>query len=183
MSYFMYVKGLSELEKQENWDRARDLLYKSWKSDTQSCEKLVRLMAECWYVLSLWDCSIKTENLCQKMFMDNLIECTHYGLSNSMDCHRFLCVGGYMISTLPHLFYNNDTGNSYTEWEKQGMTMLQKSRNLDSSDLIAKIFYLGFTTNLTEYDESKRLIQPHLEELFPKKTAIEEYFADILSIH
>ena len=179
--YFLDVDFLADLESQEKWEEARSLLQKNWEEDRQNSKKLVRLISECWYVLSLWDCCIKTEGLSFDVFKSTLMECTEFGLRNFENDPSFLCITGYMISLFPYLFYDETKGDRYTEWESKGKEMLLNSNMLNPDDIVARILFLGTTSDYTEYNEKKVLIFSMLEKYFPNDTAIELYFRDILS--
>jgi len=180
-NYFLAVDFLVELESQEKWEEACYLLQKIWEEDKLNSKKLVRLISECWHVLSLWDFGIKTEGLSFQIFQSMLMECTEFGLRNFENDPYFLCTTGYMISLFPHLFYEWRDGDRYAEWESKGKKMLLKSNRLNPDDVIAKILYLGITSNFTKYNEAKALISSALVEYFPNETAIEVYFKDILN--
>ena len=183
MSYFIEVDGLEDLEKQEKWEEARSLLDDEWKDDKLNSDKLLRLLSECWYVLSLWDCCINTEKLSSQAFQDTLIECMNFGLSNFGNAPRFLCVAGYMASILPYLFYNSGSGDLFVEWEQKGIEMLRKSSDLDPNDLVAKTLYLGTSAHSSEYAEAEKCLSSQLSRLFPNETAIEMYFKDTSGDH
>ncbi len=182
MSYFMSIDGLRNLEQEEKWEEARANLYHIWIGDMQNGDKLIRLLSECWYVLSLWDCSINTRSLSEQLFKDTLIECTQYGLLNLELYPKFLCVAGYMASMLPYLFYNDNIDALYSEWEQKGKEMLRKAARLDYNDKVAEVLSLGLEADLSEYAKSKEQLSYQLTDLFPNETAIETYFIDILTV-
>jgi hypothetical protein len=184
MSYFINVEGLYDLEEKERWEEARLLLLNIWKEDKLNSKKLIRLLAECWYVLSLWDCCIKTEDLSFQVFQETLIECTEFGLKNLKNNSQFLCVAGHMISIFPYLFYIDDADGLYTEWEQRGIDMLCRAYEIDPDDKIIEVFNLGCASDLyNEYNKAKNLLLSRLESLFPGKTELEIYFKNTLSIH
>lgn len=63
MGCFMDIEFLNGLENEEKWNDARELLYNAWKNDKNNSGLFIRLLSECWHVLSLWDCCINNENL------------------------------------------------------------------------------------------------------------------------
>ena len=184
MRYFIDIKCLSDLEKQEKWEEARKMLYRTWERDKQNSEKLIRLLSECWYVLSLWDCCISNEGLSYQVFQNTLVECIEFGLNYHNDNSRFLCIAGYMASVLPLVFCTDNTDSAYTEWEQRGIDMLRKSCEIDHDDPLSKVLYLGTTTlSITEYNNIKRQLLPEISSFFPSDTALEKYFKDILSVN
>ena len=186
MIYFIHVEHLLELEKQEEWEAIRVLLFEKWKYNPISVEILVRLLSECWYILSEWDYSFHNKGLSFLTFQNTLIECTEFGIKNFITHSRFLCIAGYMISMSPYLFYaDNKMHNSdllYAEWEKKGLEMLRRSCVIGPADSVAKVLSLGSTSNLSDYNEAKKTLHPELSAIFPGETVIELYFKDVLSI-
>ena len=180
MSYFINVENLFDLEKQEKWEDARKLLYKLWEGDKFNCDKLIRLFSECWYVLSLWDCCLSKENISFQAFQNTLIECIEFGFENFMNNSRFLCIAGYMISTLPHLFLLKGMDSSYIEWEQKGIDMLRKSNEIDPNDRISEILNLGMKFDFDRYNKVKRLFILDLNDSLLNETAIEVYFKNVL---
>ena len=183
MNYFINIEWLHDLEKQEKWEKIRKMLYNEWDKNKNDSDMLIRLISECWYVLSFWDCSICKEGLSFQMFKNTLIECTEFGINNFTDNSRFLCITGYMISILPHLFYFNNDNDLFIEWEQKGIEMLRKSHELDPDDHVAQILNFNITSEIIEQNKVKDLLLPELLGLFPNNTAIEKYFIDILSVH
>ena len=179
MSCFISVEGLADLERQGKWEDARQLLHKEWTHDKLNSGKLIRLLSECWYVLSLWDCSIYTKNLSYKKFKETIVECAEFGRRNFNNDDRFLCVAGYMASILPNLFYNDDMDDLYSEWEQKGKDMLLRAARISPDNLICKVLYLGTKGVSEEYSEAKTQLATRLNDFFPGSTAIEEYFKDI----
>ncbi len=182
MKYFQYVDGLYALEQAEKWDEARILLDRRWKEDKPCCAKLIRLLAECWYVLSLWDCRIDTEMLDYQTFQSALLECTEYGMSKCSENPKFLCLAGYMIAMLPHLFCLNGEEASYSHWEKEGLDLLKKARGYVPQDPVVKLLYLGFVADKETLRREKAHAAHEISELFSGKTAVETYFYSILTV-
>lgn len=181
MSCFIDVEGLIELEKQEKWEDARQLLYNEWASDKLNSGKLLWLLSESWYVLSLWDSCIDTEGLSYKKLKNTVCECTEFGLQKFQDDMSFLCIVGYMASILPYLFYGDEAGDLYSEWEQKGRDMLLRATRVATDNLISKVLYLGSQGTSEEYLTAKIQLRPMLGDIFVGHTAIEEYFRDILS--
>lgn len=179
-NYFMPVQDLVKLEKQQDWELARAVLYQIWEEDKENADKLIRVLSECWYVLSLWDCCIETDNLSYSVFQGTLRECMEFGEEKFQDNTKFLCITGYMLSLLPHLFYNSEPGFLYEKWEEKGREMLQKACESDNSDVVAKVLYYGGISFRGAYCQGKVDIASVVEDIFPEQTAIEQYFKEIL---
>ncbi|MCL2572884.1 MAG: hypothetical protein FWE11_10850 [Defluviitaleaceae bacterium] len=187
MRYFIDCKLLSNLERQGEWENARKLLYNEWINDIDNGGRLVRLLSECWYILSEWDTGlIDDADLSFQTVQNTLIEGVEFGIANLSDDSRFLCITGYMISLFPYLFYVNDSNHNtdvlYAEWEQRGFDMLQKAHEINPNDRVAKTLNLGKSMSMTEYNEAKIALKPELQYLFPGDTAIELYFKDTLGM-
>lgn len=182
MRYFQNVDGLSDLEKQERWEDARLLLYKNWMYNKICANSLIRLLAECWYVLSLWDCCIDTEHLSFQAFQDTLLETVTYGIEHFSNCQKFLCMAGYMIYMLPYLFCTEHSNISYSDWENTGIHMLHRAKNCMPHDAVSDILNLGLSSDQVAFRKAKEKLSSELDNLFPKETAVEGYFNNILSI-
>ena len=180
MAFFIEVDGLLELEQHEDWGAARRLLYELWDKDKDNLDMLLRLMAECWYVLSEWGCCIPHERLSREDFGDSLISCTEYGLQHFKSDPRFLCMAGYMILLFPGEFYKENTDENYPKWEQIGMDLTSEAYMLFPEDAFVRLNYFGtWETTEKEYYVAQSEIYPVLDEIFPRKTAIEEYFNSI----
>lgn len=182
MRYFQNVEGLSDLEKQERWEDVRLLLYRNWGHDKTCANSLIRLLAECWYILSLWDCCIDTEHLSFQAFQNTLLETVTYGMEHFSNCQKFLCMAGYMIDTLPYLFCTEHSNISYSDWENAGIHMLQKAKNCTAHDVVADILNQGLSSDQVAFCKAKEALSSELDNLFPRETAVETYFNDILRI-
>ncbi len=132
-------------------------------------------------MLTEWDCCIQNENLSFDSFKETLIDVTQYGLTRLNTNVDFLWVTGYMISLFPYLFYNGEANGLYSEWEQKGKDMLLLATQTEPDNLIFKVLYLGTQGVSDEYSTAKTKLAPHLNDVFPEGTAIEEYFKDILS--
>lgn len=178
---FLKVQGLLELERAEKWDEARNLLFDLWNNDKDNIDKLCRVVAECWYVLTEWDCCINNEDLSFDSFKETLIEATQYGLARFDKDADFLWIAGYMISLFPYLFYDVTSNSMYLEWEQKGKNMLSISTQMDPDNLISKVLCLGAQGTSEDYVAAKKNLSTMLEDIFDGHTAIEVYFKDILS--
>ena len=179
---FLVVQGLLELEKAEKWDQAKTLLYNLWYSDKGNVDKLCRVIAECWFVLTEWNCCIQNSTLSFASFKETLIEVMQYGIKHFPSDANFLCMSGYMISLFPDFFYRDNSDEQYSKWEQKGNDMLRLATHIAPNNLICKILYLGTQPNaLKEYLKAKIELAPRINSIFSGHTAVEDYFKDILS--
>ncbi|MEA4831881.1 MAG: hypothetical protein VB118_04590 [Oscillospiraceae bacterium] len=181
MITFLEVKGLLELEQAEKWGEAGELLYDLWYNDKSNATKLCRILSECWYELTEWDCCIQNKNLSFDSFKETLINITQYGLTHFNTNGNFLWMTGYMISLFPYLFYNGEADGLYSEWEERGKDMLLLATQIEPENLISRMLYLGAQGDSDKYSTVKTKLAPYLKDFFPGSTAIEDYFKDILS--
>ncbi len=180
--YFIDILNLEEMEFNEQWEKIRLMLYSQWQENQDDIGILIRLACECWYVMSNWDCYIDTNDLIYEQFKDNLIATYEYGLEHIFESEEFLCIFGYMISLFPYFFYyDKKKNNQYSDFENKGLSMLEKAYK-NSSNLLTKVFFLGTTNNVKEYEAVKADLNSILLELFPGETAVEKYFKDILTV-
>ena len=181
MKVFIEVNGLTELEHAGKWDEAKTLLYNLWDADKSNVSKLLRLISECWYVLTEWNCFIQNKALSFDAFRKALVGAIQYGLAHFNRNADFLWISGYMISLFPELFCDGEEGISLSKWEQKGVDMLLAANQIDASNPIAKVLYLGTQSASDEYAICKARLTPQLNNFFPGHTAIEEYFKEVLS--
>lgn len=182
MGVFLEVDGLAELERREEWEKARRLLYRLWEQDRMNVRRLCRLSAECWCVLCEWDCWTHKPDLSPEPFKNTLIEATEFGIRHFSRDITFLWLSGYMISQFPYLFDHEHSDQSFSTWESTGKHMLRTAAGLKPDDVIASILYLGSSPGHTEAYRTERVrFQPFLDDAFPGDTLIEAYFRDILN--
>ncbi|MFT3950858.1 MAG: hypothetical protein QM689_02680 [Oscillospiraceae bacterium] len=173
---------MKQFEDNGDWESARQLLYALWQLDKSNIDLLNRLIAECWLVMSDWDCCINTDGLEYSNFQSNLIEATAYGLNHFYENIWFLCLTGYMISLFPHFFYEDNNDGLYLFWEDNGKSMLKRSYDISQDDL-TNILYLGSTDKIIKYKSKKKDFVLKCEAYFQGDTAIELYFRDVLLIN
>lgn len=178
---FVEIAELELLEQNEHWGKAIDLLYKLWQNDKMNSANMCRVIAECWYVMAEWDCSINKDELDYQSIKKILIETTIYGLENNVSDVNFLSFGGYMILMFPYFFYEGNDSSFYDLWENRGKEMLLSAVCDYPDNLIAKVFLLGTKESSNTYIEAKNELADRLEEYFPNNTAVEQYFKDVLS--
>ena len=179
MGYLFHVDGLSELEKSGNYEAAWSMLHEEWTQDTTNCGLLIRLIAECWYLLAF---SNSTPIIAPfDRVQAELLTCYAYGKEHFEDNPRYLSVVGYLMEMLPHFFVSKKDKRTYEMCEQLGGEMLEKAVRLDPTDLVAKVLWLGFLNLTDERAVAASQLAPHLAELFPDETEVDQYFADILS--
>ncbi len=162
------------MEQNNMWMNARDKLYDLWKS-SYNLDFTIRLGAECWYILIEWE-FIEKDNLNYVFFQDTLRAVTYFGLKKFKNENKFLTVFGYMISTFPFLFSNDEN------LEEEGRDILKKAYMKNSDDLVTKALYLGTTNKILEYKQAIKdtLTKYDMNGIFNGNTAIEKYFREVI---
>jgi len=167
---------LEVLEQNEEWDKARELLYNEWNTDKSDLEKLLRVGTECWYVLTYWE-RIKSDGLCREMFSITLTEMKNCGDIRFRTSDSFLWVFGYMISLFPYWF--NDFDGDIYRWEDHGKCMIRQAVQLQPENIIAKMLCL--VEGSAEYERACVGVRDILSDYFPGNSAIEKYFKEVLN--
>ncbi|MDR0890008.1 MAG: hypothetical protein LBM28_05105 [Oscillospiraceae bacterium] len=167
---------LERLEKNEEWRKAKDLLYHVWENDKTNLESLLRVGTECWYVLTFWE-RIQSDNMTREEFAAPLTEVKQYGEMAFRKSDSFLWVFGYMISLFPYWF--DDFDDDIYKWEAKGRSMIKEAYQVNPENHIAKM--LGMSEESDEYQAVCRDARAMLCDCFPGDSAIEGYFKGVLS--
>lgn len=61
---------LAEMEQAENWEKCIKYLDEKMASNPQDKRVLCRLAAQCWYVLTFWDCDMPKEKLNRLLYVE-----------------------------------------------------------------------------------------------------------------
>ena len=178
--YFIQVEKLSDLECQNDWVGCISLLNAKVNQNPGNSQLLCRLIAECWLILSDWDTLPNAESVDYSATKSVLIAATKYGIHHFADDVNFLWETGYMMNLFPYLFYNDNEGDLFSEFEQYGTKMLKKAHELNSSDQIVELLAMGFGNDYNAYCEAKGKIQHLIPLYFSEETAIERYFRGCL---
>ena len=181
MSFFLKIEGLSEIEHQHKWKLAIETLFNLWHEDMENVNKLCRLIAECWIILSTSEREFVLSAESFKSVKEKLIDCTNYGLSNFENESSLLWLCGYMMSLFPYLFYDNSKNDLYLSVEKIGYELLRRAKTLEPENYLYEVTYLGINEMNDEYIETRKKLQKVLNGFFPGNTMIEEYFREVFS--
>lgn len=183
---FKEIKGLEELEKNNQWSTVLKMLYELWINDKDNIDINFRLIGECWYGLVYSDCTIELFDDEWDLYKNTLIEATQYWLNNYEYIETYSSLIGYMISLFPYLFYECDEcdeGHYYNLWEKIGADLINKSYEKYNNNHIVRLVYLGnANTNYNikkEYKKEKSIVGNSINKYFTDNTEIEKYFIRI----
>ena len=182
MNGFVFVPGLDYLEHHNMWRSAVNQLYDLWNADRNSAPKLCRILAESWYALS----ESERVNNCSKsdaaLFKKILIEVYKYGSAHFATDVDFLWLAGYMLSLFPFYFYSGEREEAFSELKKEGTSFLFTATQIEPDNLLFRVLYLGTQELSDEYISAKRQLAPQLSSIFSGKSAIEEYFREVLEV-
>ncbi len=179
---FDVIEGLKELEDEERWEEARQLLLRKWLTQKDNLSLLLRVETECWIVMSNWDFCADKDIASYDVFKQTLNEAFRYGCARFFSKGDFLCITGYMITLFPYLFYEDNSDDLFIAWENIGKKMLKRANELYPQNPLYNVLYLGTTHNILEYKKAKQTLTPMISTFFPGETTIEQYFKDVLSI-
>ena len=170
---------LIKFESEEQWDESVMYLSKKLCSCSDDKSILFRLAAQCWYVLTFWDCDIPKERLDRVLFERELE--TTYNIArkkywNDSDC---LWLFGYFmcINQMDFLFVSE---NLY-EVESEGNRLICESYSNDPSNDLAKILYLVDNGTKSKYIAAIKAMRKKINEYFSKQSAVELYFSEIFT--
>lgn len=176
---FCSVDGLYELEQHEEWSGAVECIYKEWQKQKDNSSLLVRLIGECWYILSMWDCCMPTETMSYSKIEAVLYEGIRYGQLHFAQVGYYLCFVGYMLVATPFLFDSSALLNGVDPTD-EGMRMLHLSTQLEPNNPVFQLLYLGYSDNQKRFKELQQEHQFHIGQLCCDETALTQYFKYIL---
>lgn len=124
------------LENKQEWQTAKDTLFKQWNNNKDNLSVLIRIGTLCWYVLVFWE-RIRTNDVDKIDFNNTLDIVTNYGIDKFNDNTEFLWIFGYMILLFPYYF------GDYCEYEYKGKKMIEKAHNLNPNDPLITMLFLN----------------------------------------
>jgi len=184
----MFFKKVENLEKYENsndWGKAINLLYNNWEEDKDNPDKLLRLATECWYVLTEWEFLTINKVELNKEFVKQKLIKTYSDVNLKFSNNdKVLVMFGYMISLFPFYFYdsNDVTEETFLKYENIGKEMLKKAFEINSTDYINKLLYLGSSNQISkDLNTTKKDFKQVVDSYFSQNTEIERYFTEVLT--
>ena len=176
---FREIPGLVNLEKEDKWGEAIELLHQLWLSDYQNPDMLIRYIAECWYVLSCWeDQSLPDDLLDFELLIQKATSATQFGVQHFSFNSAFNAFVGYMIEVFPDfLLYTKNS--SFIERRKMGRDM-QRRAVYTEDIMLYRIIYYPFPT------KEENANHPILYDLIPADSewddsAVSQYFKYIVT--
>lgn len=178
-SIFYDDKILAHYEQQEQWEESVTYLVNLMYLNMQNKHILYRLAAQCWYVLTFWDCNMPKERLNRTVFESNL-ELVYYLAQikwwNDADC---LWIFGYFMSInqMDFKYVNTDI----RDVEKEGNDLILKSISLNPNNELAKILFLADNAKKRKYNSAKMNLRKSIFLFFPSNSKVDVYFAEIFT--
>lgn len=181
MWMFCSIDGLYQLEKCEKWNDAVSYLYHAWQEQKDRSNLLVRLIGECWYILSLWNCCMPTETMSCDRIKEILYEGIRYGQMHFSEDSHYLCFVGYMLAAPPawYLFDAHALPNGIAPAD-EGMRMLRLSVQLEPDNPVSRLLLLGYSDDSEAYNALQQKYRAYIEQLCCDETALTQYFKYIL---
>ena len=149
--FFVEMPYVNELEVEGKWNTLFSYLIAAWSKQKNDLDLTLRLIAECWLMLTFWKW-IDHSELNEADVQNALTQAVKEGTNHFTGVPKYLCLVGFMINLFPYLF-ESAFELSYFEIEHLGMEMMQKACILDPENPVAKMLFLG-TKPLS--DENKR---------------------------
>lgn len=172
---------LRKYESEEQWDASVIYLRQKLCSCPDDKRILFRLAAQCWYILTFWDCDMPKDRL-DKMLFQSELEST-YNIARKKYWHDSNCLwlfGYFMcINQMDFSFVSEDI----YEVELEGNRLIGEAYSNDSCNQFAEILYLVDTGTKRECASAIKTMRNHITEYFSKQSAVEQYFFDIFTTY
>lgn len=178
MNKFFYGDDvLVNYEHNGEWEKSVEHLRNIWLNNSQEKSVLLRLAAQCWYVLTFWDCDIPKENLVQDIFKKNfqmVYENVVKNWNTDADC---LLIFGYFMCVNQFCFDFLD--EDIMSIEKKGSLWISEAYLINSENILAKLMYLMEKKNALKCKLYKRKIRKQIQVIFGGNSLVEHYFLEI----
>jgi len=161
---------INSLENKQEWQAAKDILFKEWSKNKDDLSILIRLGTLCWYVLVFWE-RINTNGANETDFYNTLDIVTSYGLDKFSDNTEFLWIFSYMISSFPYYF------GDYCEYENLAKKMIEKAHKLSPNDPLITMLLLNDESD--EYYALCKEVANSLKDRFKEDNSINRYFKNV----
>lgn len=170
---------LAQFEQHEQWEESVKYLAELVHRDSENPHILYRLAAQCWYVLTSWDCEMPKERLDRTVFESNLEKA--YILAkkrwwNDSDC---LWLFGYfmIINQFDFPYVSADI----LEVEKEGRGLIRQAFSLDPNNELARIWYLADTVSNRKWFRARKELKKSIYLFFPSHSKVDKYFAEVFT--
>ena len=170
---------LDKLEQQEQWDKSLDYLNNLKTAQPSNKSILLRFAAQCWYVLTFWDCYMPTDKYNRKIFEAGLKESYIIAKEKWWADSDCLWIFGYFmcINQMAFSFVNADI----REIEKEGNILICQAHFKDPNNQLAEILFLTDNDCKKKYLCAKKRRKNNINIYFPNESAVEQYFSEIFA--
>ena len=170
---------LSFYEKESLWEESVLFLNALLSRQPDNKSILCRFAAQCWYVLTVWDYNMPTENLNKSVFEDGLKKA--YGLTKERwwtdsDC---LWLFGYFMYINQMAFSFVDVG--FNDIENEGVNLISRSYYINPHNQLAEVLFLGIKGDSRKYSKAKKALNKCIHLYFPQQSAVEHYFTEVFT--
>lgn len=176
MNLFKKIEELNNLEKKHKYDEIIKFLKSEWLDNKNDVDVILRVVSECWYILTEEDITICKKQCDFDACKETLICVTNYCIENGYiyneTCSWFF---GYAISLFPFFFYSGNSEKKYTYFDCLGKKICTGLINDNSTQKIIKYLCYGFFIKNNEI----KICEADIQEAFEGNSLIENYFKEI----
>lgn len=170
---------LVKCEQYENWDKSLEYLNNLLCSKPENKSVLYRFAAQCWYVLTFWDCCMPKDKLNRNVFefgLKKAYETAKENWWNDSDC---LWLFGYFMCINPMIF--SYISNDIREVEKIGNNLISEAYFADPHNQLAEILYLADNGSSRKYMQALKNAKKNIPVYFPHKSEMDKYFFEVFT--
>lgn len=170
---------LVRYEQQEQWDKSLERLNNLMYSQSENKSVLYRLAAQCWYVLTFWDCNMPKDKLNRNVFELGLNKAYTLAKEKWWTDSNCLWLFGYFmcINQIDFWYISTDI----REVEKEGNDLISKAYSNNPNNQLAEILYLADNGNKRKYMETLKKCKKNISIYFPHQSAVELYFSEVFT--
>ena len=170
---------LEKYEEEEQWDKSVEYLSAMVDSQCQNKSVLYRFAAQCWYVLTFWDCSMPKDKLNKVIFETSLTKAYVLAKEKWWTDSNCLWLFGYFMCINQMIFPYIST--DFREVEREGNRLINNAYSNNPNNQLAEVLYLADAKNRRKYLAAIKKIKKSIKMYFPHQSAVDQYFAEIFS--
>lgn len=170
---------LVKYEQYEEWDKTYEHLNNLMCSQSENKSILYRFAAQCWYVLTFWDCNMPKGKFNKELFELGLKKTYVIAKEkwwNDSDC---LWLFGYFMCINPIAFPY--VSIDIREVEEEGNHLIAKAYRHNPNNQLAEILYLVDNSNKRKYKKAQKEVKKNIYMYFPHQSEIEKYFLEVFT--
>lgn len=170
---------ISNYEKRGEWEETISYLKSLVHSDNTDKSIFFRYAAQCWYVLTFWDCFMPKEKLSRSFFEMNMKSAYRIAKKYYWNDSNCLWLFGYFmcINQTDFLFIDKNI----LEIEQMGNNLIIKAYSFDINNPLSEIMYLADNGTKQDYKNAVEKAKSSITEKFPGDSAVDCYFREIFT--